>query len=848
MTKETFQKNPLQGKEEILKKIKELTDNKDQNSSKLEEMAKNIQTLREEISADKEKNRIENSKNNETESKTYSVDFIKQKIGEGEDFDAEKYEREMLEKDDVRTREMEDLVDGMQLEEEKQNDGSKNYSEYLKNKNKEKKKVAKEQADKLINSILEHDIKNKNNNPKEKTDLEKAEELSNKIKEDLEEKEGGNLEEEKNESGTKKLEGEENKNEEETKVEEEKTLEERLGEAREKYIIEFKKNKKKPTEEFIKSKKEYDQIRKEMGEGMFAIKKAELEKAGLSGEELEKALINYKATEILAKTILEERQKIVDARAEGSPIKPALWKKLITSYTSIKPRWKRVALSTLIFLPLAATAGAGGAAVAAYGGVGLVGLATVKFATSMAIGTVSAYSTKGIDLLLKKKDHRVERENKNYLESYKKAYSKNQITMEQYEELVSKNEEEERRRIRNRNLLKASVGIAIGFGAGFAAYNVLDNVLDSGVNNIESTTNSLDSDNIINKPEITDTEIIKIPQENTFEHLEPKEARVGVELDTKTLDAMRPKNIIDHSNIVEAEANNGQGAISTIYELKRNIRAEYPEGTDMPDNVKHILETDAHDLAREYGMYRPGEEAESAKVFAGDKIIFDKETGEVSFHQAKTGEDIILQKGVEYKGDMFDAGKSKIIPESQNESYSVPEQTDPTDPFANPEPLPNTGEIGSGLLEDNSQVSHGEDLNTGNEVFNNKNEGVINNQDTKTSSDFNNEEAIGGTQREIKIDGFEKVPTYEESVNHFFPDNESTHEWDRISKYNAQEVMQEINKNGDENLKPFFQHIKNLHDQTGLEPKGVGIFRTYEKLDHYLGRLIKESVKIEGGK
>ena len=147
-------------------------------------------------------------------------------------------------------------------------------------------------------------------------------------------------------------------------------------------------------------KTEYDQARIEMGDVMFEQKKVELEKAGLSGYDLKKALLWYKATEILAKTIIEEKQKIINMSAEKAPIKPVLWKKLLDGYRKM-PRWQRVALSTALFT---AAAGAGIVTGGVFAGYGLATMATMKFGASMAMGAFVGHSVKGIDLVMKKSD------------------------------------------------------------------------------------------------------------------------------------------------------------------------------------------------------------------------------------------------------------------------------------------------------------------------------------------------------------------------------------------------------------------------------------------------------------
>jgi len=50
-----------------------------------------------------------------------------------------------------------------------------------------------------------------------------------------------------------------------------------------------------------------------------------------------------------------------------------------------------------------------------------------------------------------------------------------------------------------------------------------------------------------------------------------------------------------------------------------------------PTSVKHILNTNADKLAREYGMYKPGQDAESAFIKSGSSFQVDR-YGNVTYH------------------------------------------------------------------------------------------------------------------------------------------------------------------------------------------------------------------------
>ncbi len=351
------------------------------------------------------------------------------------------------------------------------------------------------------------------------------------------------------------------------------------------------------TEELNEQKKEYDKARIEKGNEMYSIKKAELEKSGLTGKDLDTALTKYKATEILSKIIIEEKQKLLDIRAESAPVKIALWKKMLDGYMKIKPRWKRVALSTALFT---AAAGAGIVTGGMFAGYGLATMAGMKFGYSMAIGAFAGHSAKGIDWAKSGADERFKKEQNENKLKLQEQFSKNEISIEKYEEGIVSLELAEKKRARNRTLLKAGVGIAIAGTAGFMAYDAMGHGISHAA--VDATSGPA------------------VP------------------------------HFISHGT-VEATADHGQGAISTIKELQHNLKVEYGNNIEnAPASVKHILNTDAHKLAQEYGMYKPGQDAESVLIKSGEKFTVDG-NGNVKF------ENTLLEKGSDLKGSATYEGR-----------------------------------------------------------------------------------------------------------------------------------------------------------------------------------------------
>ena len=134
-------------------------------------------------------------------------------------------------------------------------------------------------------------------------------------------------------------------------------------------------------------------------------------------------------------------------KAAGSPIKPALWKKVLDGYMSIRPRWKRVAISTMLFLPLAG-AGAVGAAAFSYGAAGVASLAAVKFTSSMLIGAGVGQLAKGIDWAKKNSDEKFKEKHTEDKQKLKDDFAEGKINLEWYEKQLGQYEEAEKKIVR----------------------------------------------------------------------------------------------------------------------------------------------------------------------------------------------------------------------------------------------------------------------------------------------------------------------------------------------------------------------------------------------------------------
>lgn len=461
------------------------------------------------------------------------------------------------------------------------------------------------------------------------------------------------------------------------------------------------------TPEYKQAKESYDKARVEMGNDLYDKKRAELEELGLAEPEIKRQLATYKATEILQKTIIDERNELIKAKAAGSPINPAAWKKLVHGYMKL-PRLAKIGISTALFAGVAATG-----AITVTGG--LAGAAVMRFAKGMGSGFLAAHSAKGYDLAKKKSNEKFKADQALELEDLKKQFGEGTITQEGYEKSVGMLEKADQKRTRKQTLIKAAIGIAVGASvSGFMAQEfgggshptTGNSSLENTVKPVTADTLVPRQDSVITQPIINpDTATTQTGAVDTLNKVNPDTAinqiPVGdtatVKIDT-AIDQQPPATVIDsqipavteqtgitHSG-VEVSVGKGNGAIETINELKEKLEAEYPDQSTAPESVKHILNTKADRLAMEYGMFKPNEVEESAMFKVGGKFNVD-ESGNVSYQESTTSTATVLEKGAEvkasgtYEGKMIDSDRP-----SQPRINTEPAQKIPTEEYQQERP------------------------------------------------------------------------------------------------------------------------------------------------------------------
>ncbi|MFA6251242.1 MAG: hypothetical protein WC603_01285 [Candidatus Paceibacterota bacterium] len=279
--------------------------------------------------------------------------------------------------------------------------------------------------------------------------------------------------------------------------------------------------------------------------------------------------------------------------------------------------------------------------------------------------------------------------------------------------------------------------------------------------------------------------------------------------------------VVEHAS-VEATADHGQGAISTIRELQDNLKVEYGSDLDnAPASVQQIINTDADKLAQEYGMYKPGQDAESALDLKSIKV--DGETGDITYQTMRSEADIKVSSN--YEGKMIDTDNSGVKIES----------TDTEDIIAEREPV-NISRMES---IDDAQVST-EVIERGTpEIVDIDNPdqdagpGEIKGDDVVEASGLSTEELAEVSQ------------TYKQNINHLFSTKEQQPGgvWDKIQGKTSAEKLMEMgaeNKISPE-YKPLTDYMKKLEETSELKPRGITPLNPEpETIPEYMNRALQK--------
>ena len=88
--------------------------------------------------------------------------------------------------------------------------------------------------------------------------------------------------------------------------------------------------------------------------------------------------------------------------------------------------------------------------------------------------------------------------------------------------------------------------------------------------------------------------------------------------------------------------------------------------------------------------------------------------------------------------------------------------------------------------------------------------------------------------------------TYENSIQHLFPDNGQTHAWDNVSGKTPDQLFKLEQKNSlNEMYKPLTSYMHNLQETTGLSPRGASILNpTPETNAEFIERALQKAQEM----
>lgn len=401
--------------------------------------------------------------------------------------------------------------------------------------------------------------------------------------------------------------------------------------------------------ELKKLEKEYEEAQIDYGNLMFREKRTELKNSSLSDTEKEIELKRYKQVEIFTKVIAEEDSKLKALKTENqTPKEKAAWEKVLGWYMN-QPRWKKLAISTV--LGTAIFASIPGGVLAAGGGLtSLAGMAGMRGTRAVAGSIVGQSFVKGFDWLFKEKSAEKRTEDEEKLkeifkeEVFDVSLAKNK---KEYAEIL----ERERKAKRNRLITKALLGLAAGAGTSYGMGHLLNNVPD------QLHTSGIKSEVIPNSTSLPKTEILN--------------------------NVPKTPSIINNFVNDGIKFEHGKGGIQGILDLKQQITEQYHgDFSTAPKSVQEFMNTDATKEAIKLGLFAPNAESgeESAKILAGSVLKFD-EHGNLLFGTPDSSGNIpSIEK---HHWEMFDSDKSAKIPIAEDikpESIKVPLNTETPSP------------------------------------------------------------------------------------------------------------------------------------------------------------------------
>ncbi len=608
-------------------------------------------------------------------------------------------------------------------------------------------------------------------------------------------------------------------------------------------------------ENLKKLEAEYDKTAAEFGQQMYADKKTELTGSKMSAVEQTIELKRYKQNDVFTKIIVEEQSKLNALKAENLPPKEkGIWKKSLDWFVK-QPRWKKIAITTVLSTGIIAAILPGTVAVAG----GVAAYAGTRFVRGFAGSIIGQSAAKAYDWLFKEKslEKRVlaEKELSEIFaeESFDTSLAKSK---KEYAEIL----ERERKAKRERLITKIMITVAAGGLASYGVGGILntddlspEQALASGAGETPAgATPGVHPPESVTPPPTTPVspyspgqivekgdgfQIVKEP--GTY----PVPETPAVAPDQAQNPETTPTVEYTPSTPSSVEFSS-KGAIQTILDMREKIHQDYPDLSKAPHSVQEFMHGSATEQSIKLGMFDPNNPngAESAMLWKGSTLDFD-EHGNLSYHDIKTGEthELIHEQGdaetvQKYGGKMFDSDHSAetTAPETLDDTGSrAPVQVNPI---------------------------IGEKLGIETEVI--RNDGNLMDPDARELK------ALGATEGKVEPTAkgealAEKIGEYKPSpealakvvevnktnINRIFPNNDTTHAWDNI-KDNTKDLTaavmmakMETPSNGIYN--PLIIYLHRLHEVTGLNPRTeIGLPPVPETNAEYINRALQKAEEM----
>jgi hypothetical protein len=255
-------------------------------------------------------------------------------------------------------------------------------------------------------------------------------------------------------------------------------------------------------------------------------------------------------------------------------------------------------------------------------------------------------------------DKRADRINAEAKEETASGYENLEKSFEEREADYMKAKEEEVKRKNSQRIKKAMVMVGAGAGAGILT-GLAESALSSG-----EAVRAAGSVETVNKPKLSVS-----PKTSSFDGvIKPKTTQASVleavsdkkEVGTSGLDVVKAP--VETSSIPMAVELSPKGFLKDIHTLKARIIQEY--GDNIPTEIKtNIIDKPTVEIAKEYGLYKPGDVNESAIGYAGEKLSLDS-NGHLIIERVDGTKEMLSGLGRE--------GVKAALPEVDTNTPSVP--------------------------------------------------------------------------------------------------------------------------------------------------------------------------------